>query len=174
MKLKSIIQYSTLLVPILLFFSMILLKKPSDPYTYTIDEGAPVVFYTSLADTLPQKALDELDVASTLGIHVRYLSGHDVRYFTYETPARVPDIIASLPFHRTANLADTVSRVISYDEVEKIRHTISDTELQAASFFWNINPEEFTAFECVKGEMKHNFLIHKISNTVLHRVEYVG
>ena len=135
----------------------------------------PAIFYTSLADSLSQKAMITLQLGEVTGIKVKYLDGHENRYFKYIAEKQsVIRAISQLPFTKYSDLSDTHCRRIPYQELMRSRPTISATEYEHSTFFWDAAPETIEVYECIKSPFKHTLLIDPKSNHVMHRVELVG
>ena len=162
-----------ILFPFLLILSAFACKKPA----HSLEDSSysqAVIFNTSLRDTMPAKALAELNLNNVTGIKVKYLSGHFASYFEYEADHRaLIHTIGSLPFPLYAELSDTTCHVIPFHYVETARNTVSETEI-SNSGFWLAKPEEYTAYECLKAPFKHTILLSRSSKKVLHRIEFVG
>jgi len=164
-----------LLFPCLLIVSAFACKKPAptgyDPAQY----NEPIIFLTSLRDSIPTQKLIKLNLEKIEGIKVKYPSGLYSSYFEYESDHReLIRTIGSLPFPMTAQLADTTCHVIPYAYLTMAGKNLPETELASAATFWSANPGEYTPYECIKGEFKHTLLISNNSRKVLHRVQFIG
>jgi hypothetical protein len=127
-------------------------------------------FATSLHDTLTSKAINTLELRANLeGYMIRYLTGQERRYFTYQAdPERVLQAFREMAFELTDRRTDVDLRMVSFEDMK----TADDYAPDESEEFWNIQPAEYYAFECLKSGIKHQVLIHKISHRVLHRVVY--
>lgn len=131
-------------------------------------------FYISLADTLPQKTSEALQLGDVTGIKLTTLSGHDIRYFHYRSNSQdVLKALSNSPFTRTAIYADTLCRKVEYTYVEGLRATLPYAERDASSFFWNNVSADLEYYESVKPPLKHLIIINKSSNDIYHRVELI-
>ncbi len=174
---NSFIKY-LYLFPILLAISALSCNRiqPSDPdKSIAYNEAEPVVFSTSLADTLSQKAFDELNVGEVSGIKVKYLSGHENRYFEYVAEKQlVLRVISHLPFTKYSVFSDTNCRRISFNDLNTVREKISETEYENSLSFWNADPGSIEVYECIKSPLRHTLLFDSKSNHVTHRIEVLG
>jgi hypothetical protein len=161
------------ILPLLLLLSIVACKKPN------LDAGSlpnavdPIIFYTSLADTLPSKTYQQLHVDHVTGIKIKDLRGHEVRYFEYQADHQILlRALSHMPFEKYALLSDTVCRRITFNELSTIN--ISSIEREASSFFWNSTEDEYELYACIKSPMKHWVLINRSSRKIIHRIEYIG
>lgn len=172
-----------LILPVVLIGYALTLKKPASltrPGTPGTDVPAkqvvppPLVVYTSLSDTLTPEALRSLGIDDVTGIKLKSINGLYACYFQYHAEAKkLLDTFAGLPFHRSAVVADTVCRKVPFYAFESWRKNITAAELQSAPDFWFASPEEFEVYECIKPPMRHQILISKTDNRVMHRAEPV-
>jgi hypothetical protein len=148
-------------------------KKPNLDSALLANELDPIVFYTSLKDTLPVKTYQKLQVEKVIGIKIKNLQGHEVRYFEYEADRdKVLKALSQMPFKKYAILSDTLCRKINFHEINIFN--ISPTELEASSFFWNVDKNEYDVYACTKSPMKHLVFVNKSTKKILHRIEYIG
>ena len=116
-----------------------------------------------------------MKVGNVLGIKIRDLQGHDIRYFEYQAEAsHLLHCISRMPFNKNYPVADTVCRKISYDELRLAAGNLSATELNSTSFFSTAHESRMEIYECLKSPMKHHILIDKATHKVLHRIEFIG
>lgn len=164
----------SLVLPGLLILSSLTCTKPRRPLS--VDEARkvpPIVFYTSLADTLPQKTMDEIGAGDVMGVKIKNLVGEESRYFMYEANAQdVLKALAHMPIRMDSVRADINCSAIEMEHVMNLRTQISPTESRSSAFFWNIDSDSYQAFECVKDDEWHIVLVHKYSRQILHRVSY--
>jgi hypothetical protein len=154
-------------------------KKPPEPlsedYAAGMEHNGAVVFYTSLADSLSEKTLETMEIHDVMGVKVKYLSGHENRYFAYEAD---PDLairaISQIPFLPYAKYSDSHCRRISCKDLEVIRQNISTMELSSSSFFWAALSKLPEAYECIKSPYRHTLLIERESNLIFHRMELIS
>ncbi len=133
-----------------------------------------VTHTTSLADSIPIEYYQQLNVVEKQGIRF-FDKDKVITYLEYETdPQALLKIIASLPFSKFAVRADTVCIETGFYGFATIRNAISTEEQEAGSYFWNIEPNDYQVFECIKGYEKHTLLINRDSDQVLHRIEYTS
>jgi len=166
-----------LTVPLLVILSLAACQKPSHVANdgYSWDEAPPMVLHASLKDSLSPNALNILRPSDSEGIRVKYSNGAYASYFEYQANRQdVLRAVASLPFPKYVMRADTTCYQVPIKDLAIIRQRISDTEYEAASYFWDVNPNDFDIYECYKAPMKHILLISKTSNKVLHRIELVS
>jgi hypothetical protein len=164
-----------IVISLLLLFALSACKKPMPQGISDIRSIPSIVFHTSLADTLPKKTYDALNISNISGLKIKDLQGHDVRYFDYETDTKILlTALSEAPFDRNTILSDTLCRKLSLPELRLSMNTMSSLETESASFFWTIDPSQYDIYECIKSPFKHNILVHKKSRKVLHRVELQG
>jgi hypothetical protein len=138
-----------------------MVEVPSDQY---------LSFATSLNDTIPLKAISTLQLkAKVEGYKIRYLTGEERRYFDYQAePERVIQAFRDMAFVISDDRTDIDLRMVSFEEMK----SADDYAPDESEDFWNIQPTEYYAFECLKSGIKHQVLIHKNTHRVLHRVVY--
>jgi hypothetical protein len=159
--------------PSLLILSVLTCKKPNLDTTLPANELNPIVFYASLEDTLPAITYHKLQVEKVIGIKIKNLQGHEVRYFEYECDRNnVLKALSQMPFEKYATLSDTLCRKIDFNEINIFN--ISAAELEASSFFWKVNRNGYDVYACIKSPMKHLVFINKSTKRILHRIEYIG
>lgn len=160
--------------PALLIIAVLTCSKPrmNDPVQ---SYPTSVFFYTSLYDTIPAKNVNAFLQADIQGIKLRALHGaHEVRYFEYHAdPDRVLDELSKVGFVLSDVKADTTFRSIAFDELQ-FETGLAESESKYASSFWNADQNKFEAYECLKTPMKHQVLIDRQSNRILHRVVYLS
>jgi hypothetical protein len=133
------------------------------------------LFYASLSDSLPQEALDEMKLGDVTGIKIKYLDGHDNRYFEYIADKQsVISAISKLPFTKFSSLSDSRCRKITQKEFLSVRQKVPSTEFESAAFFWNSTNDNTEIYECIKSPNRHTLLINPDSDVVLHRIEVIG
>lgn len=170
---------ASLIFPLLLVLSIVACRKPApsvhnnpEDFANSLSNIEPVVFSTSLKDTLPASALESLGLSNINGIEVKYLDGHNARYFGYYADEKtLLKTISMLPFSKHAAIADTLCRRISYNDLNFLRQHISSTEYENTSFFWNADPKDVVVYECIKSPSMHTLLINRKTGLVLHRIE---
>jgi hypothetical protein len=163
-----------LIIPMAILFSLAILKKPvSSSYYPDFGIHTPVLFSTTLSDTLSLKTFQKLHIQDVEGIKVKYPTGKYACYFEYTAdPEVLLDAISSQPFSKYTLLADTRCRAISFDQLKQLKTSVSDFEFENSTTFWTVEEKEFEVYECLKSPLKHTILIDRKSNKVLHRVEY--
>jgi hypothetical protein len=161
------------LFPVLLLYAAFACKEPGADVNGITNSGASttVMFYTSLADTLPGKTLQRMNVGDVNGVKFKTLNGNEVRYFEYNAdPRKLLAAISEMPFNKNALIADTLCRKINSLSL------VAQEELIPGDDYWikfmNINADEFLLYECIKPPLKHTLLIPKKSSRVLHRISY--
>ncbi len=161
------------ILPTLLILSIFACKKPSESSSYLLNEyESPEIKLVSLLDTLPSNSLSNLSIQELKGIKATYVTGRYTCYFEYNANQQeLLRAINILPFNMNTRLSDTQCRKIDGDFSLYGKRTRSDKEVASSSFFWNINPEDFTYYECIKSPMRHTILLDKHSNRILHRIE---
>lgn len=136
-----------------------------------IDYKSPAFKHISLYDTLPKRAADYLSAVELNGVRAIYPTGRHTSYLEYEAdPMRVLFAVQSLPFAIHEG-GDTLCRDMRQPFSLSGQRVLSNEEKKQASFFWNINPEDFVYYECIKGLQRHTILVSKTSRKILHRVE---
>jgi hypothetical protein len=162
----------SLILPSLLILSIFACTKPNDK-SYLPDEYAnPKLTSVTLRDTLPASSLANLFIQESKGVKATYVTGRFTTYFEYN--ANQQDLlktINTLPFDINTRLSDTLCRKIDGQFSLSGKQFLSNEEIESSSFFWNINPEDFTYYECIKSPMRHTILLDKHSNRILHRIE---
>jgi hypothetical protein len=151
-------------------------KPVSDNQTYKAfpPQGA-ALFYASLSDSLPQEALDEMKLGDVTGIKLKYLDGHDNRYFEYIADKQsVISAISKLPFSKFSSLSDSRCRKITQEELLSLRQDVPSTEFESAAFFWNSANNKTEIYECIKSPYRHTLLFNPDSDVIFHRIEVVG
>lgn len=164
-----------LIIPMAILFSLAILKKPVPSYHPDFGTNTPVLFSTTLSDTLSLKTFQKLHIQDVVGIQVKYPTGKYACYFEYKAdPEAVLGAISSQPFSRYASLADTQCREVSYEQLKELKTTVSGFEVENSTTFWMADEKEFEVYECLKSPLKHTLLIDAKTNRVLHRVEFNG
>lgn len=80
--------------------------------------------------------------------------------------------VAALPFSLKDNRPSSVACELLTTTVNPLDSSkIAAAEKQASAFFWNVNAEDFTFYECYKSPVKHTLLLSKTSDRILHKVE---
>lgn len=137
-------------------------------------QGA-ALFYASLSDSLPQEALDEMKLGDVTGIKIKYLDGHDNRYFEYIADRQsVISAVSKLPFSKFSYLSDSRCRRITREQLLSIRQRVPSTEFESAAFFWNSTHDKTEIYECIKSPYRHTLLINPDSDVIRHRIEVIG
>lgn len=151
-------------------------KAINDTAIYGWDEYKnPVITRVSLHDTVSKKFTNALNIASVNGIKASYPSGKYTAYFEYKAdPEKVLNAIGRLPFKTSNAVSDTTCRALALRFSLSGKLLLSVNEIKASSFFWNINPQDFFYYECLKAPERHTILINKITGMVLHRIESVS
>ncbi len=163
------IKFSKIILLTLPFFLIFYLFLPKE----TIKE-LPFTQTTSLEDSIPMEYYRQLNVVEKQG-NKFFEKDKAVAYLEYETDVQaLLKTIASLPFSKYAVRADTVCIETGFYGFTSIRNSISAEELNTGSYFWNIEPNDYRVYECIKGYEKHTLLISKNSDQVLHRIEFTS
>jgi hypothetical protein len=130
-----------------------------------------IAFATSLADTIPLKSFQTLNIADVAGMKFRGMNGKEVRYFSYEVDKKnLLRVVSQLPVAISDSKTDTLCRLISLDVLKE--YEIDPDEIQIGNYFWN-SADKHEIYECVKGSIRHTMIFEKLSNKVHHRVEYL-
>lgn len=167
---------SILVIPFLVLFSLASCKR-ADQYgtRTTLELLPPLVVRTALADTLPDRAMQNLRLENVQGIKVKYATGRYTSYFDYEADrSTVLSTIGKLPFSKHAQLADTTCRRIPNESIELMKSIVSAEEQETGTLFWDADVNEFDVYECFKAPFRHTLLIGKKTTRVIHRIEYTG
>jgi hypothetical protein len=164
-----------LLFPLALVALFFACKKPSALLNENEgwqDYRVAVIINVSVYDTLPKKMLDQLEIKSIAGMRATYQSGKFTTYLSYETPDhnKLLTAMQAIPF-RISDVADTLCRDMDRLFSLNGKTVLSSDEIEAADFFWDIDPTQFAYYECTKGNQRHTLLISRNSNRVLHRIE---
>lgn len=163
------------LTPLLLIIAAFACNKPAHIGNSYINEISPVVFSTSLADTLPLKTVEQLQAKTATGIKVQYIDGRHVCYFEYEAdPRNVIKAISNVAFSKIAVLADTTCRRVSQRHLELLKQQISASEMDHSAFFWSQENDNMHVYECIKPPFKHTLLVGQNSIRIFHRIEFLG
>lgn len=160
------------ILPALLILSIFACEKPKDT-SYLPDEYAnPQIAQITLHDTLSTPSLSHLSIQELKGVKASYISGRYTCYFEYNANQQdLLKVINTLPFDINTRLSDTVCRKMDGEFSLSGQRILSNQEIASSAFFWNINPEDFTYYECIKSPMRHTILLDKHSNRILHRIE---
>lgn len=161
------------ILPTLLILSIFACKKPGDT-SYLLNEyDQPGITTVTLRDTLPkQEVLSNLFIQETKGIKAIYKSGRYTCYFEYQANQQdILKIINLLPFNTNTRLSDTQCRNMNQTFSLNGKRIRSEKEIESSAFFWDINPEDFVYYECIKSPMRHTLLLDKYSNRILHRID---
>jgi hypothetical protein len=135
---------------------------------------SPAFKHISLYDTLPKRAVDYLSAVEINGVRATYPSGKHTSYHEYVAdPIRVLFAVQSIPFAMNEG-GDTLCREMNRPFTLSGQRVLSREEKLRASFFWEVNPDEFLYYECVKGVQRHTILISKNSKRILHRIEMLA
>ncbi len=162
------------LYPVLFILASIACQKPSHVNGASSLAEIPLVLSVSLSDTLPAKALTDADLPDVKGIKVQYADGKYASYFDYHGDRqRVMAVIASLPFSKGSEIADTSCRNISAEILHVQQQGLPVSEIGYAEFFWSGSGNR-EAFECLKPPYKHTLLFDKNSTRIFHRIELAG
>jgi hypothetical protein len=165
---------SSLFLSILLCIIFFACNKPnsylSDASTWE-EFRTPSLSNVSVYDTLPKKVFQYASVHQLNGVKAAYSSGRSTTYFELEGEASsFLRAISTLPFSPT-EISDTFCRKIEDPFSLSGKQLLSEEEINAASFFWRINPKEYTQYECLKGRQRHTILISNTTGRILHRIE---
>jgi hypothetical protein len=162
-------------IPLLLLFALAAYdthREVVDMASVT-DAVGPVVLHASLEDTLSPAFLQALRLEQVEGLNVTYLSGKQAHYFAYIADAdAVLRAVVHTAFSKYIPLADTTCRRIDRRAIDVLAQSLHATERGAGAFFWEANADEFEAYECVRGPIRHTLLISRATRNVLHRVEF--
>jgi hypothetical protein len=160
------------ILPVLLILSIFACEKPKYN-SYLPDEFAnPQITQATLLDTVSEKLLSNLTIQELKGVKATYVTGRYTCYFEYNANQHdILKVINTLPFNINTRLSDTLCRKIDEPFSLSGKRILSDQEVASSVFFWNINPEDFTYYECIKSPMRHTILLDKHSNRILHRIE---
>jgi len=167
-------RYISWILPLFLVSYLFACTKPKSREVITVwnEKNHPIISKTSVFDTIRVNAIRSLDIREVNGVSAQYHSGKKVSYFEYDTDAsKLLTFIACLPFKTDNTLSDTTCRLQSFDFSLSEKKFLSQEELTAASFFWNIDPRDYRYYECLKAPERHTLLINKQTGRVLHRIE---
>ncbi len=160
------------ILPTLLILSIFACKKPVDTSFLLNEHESPEIKLVTLRDTLPNSSLSNLPIQELKGVKATYVSGRYTCYFEYNANQQeVLRAIDILPFDINTRLSDTQCRKMDGDFSLSGKRILSNQEINSSAFFWSINPEDFTYYECIKSPMRHTILLDKYSNKILHRIE---
>lgn len=170
---KRLLHFIT---PLLLLAAVFICKKPAHLRGDSSFLSEPRTFLTSLQDSLPEKALQELQIQRrVLGTKIKYPSGLYASYFEYEVDSKaLIRTIGRLPFSRAEIVADTVAHPIAIGEFNELKASVSLSEQEHAAIFWNSSLDNVVVYECFKAPFRHTLLISKTSSRVLHRIALEG
>jgi len=160
------------ILPGLLILSIFACEKPKNT-SYLPDEYAnPQITAITLRDTLSSKLLYGLSIQEIKGVKASYVTGRYTCYFEYNANQQdLINIINTLPFDINTRLSDTQCRKMEGNFSLSGKRTRSQKELTSSEFFWNIDANDFTYYECIKSPMRHTILLDNHSNRILHRIE---
>lgn len=164
------------ITPLLLLAAVFICKKPSHLKGDSSFLSEPRTYLTSLQDSLPEKALQELKINErVLGTKIKYPSGLYASYFEYEADNKtLIRTLGRLPFSRAEILADTVAHPIAIGEFNELKASVSLAEQEHAAVFWNTSLNDIVVYECIKAPFRHTLLISRTSSRVLHRIAMEG
>ena len=164
-----------ILFPAVLIVAVATCSRPKVTDTISNIPTSATMFYTTLSDTIPQKNLHVFLPADVRGIRLLAINGPgEVRYFDYEAdPEKVLSELSKVGFFLSDTRSDTTSRKITFDDLV-IDPLLAESEYYYASSFWNVDRSKFEVYECIKTPMKHQVLIDRQSNRILHRVVYLN
>jgi hypothetical protein len=165
------------LFPVLLLYAAFACKEPGANVNGITNSGASttVMFYTSLADTLPGKTLQRMNVGDVNGVKFKSLNGNEVRYFEYNAdPRKLLAAISEMPFNKNASIADTLCRQIDLNDLSLAAQDNWIEEDRYRTQFTEANRNNFLLYECIKPPLIHTLLIAKNSNNVIHRIAYLN
>lgn len=164
------------ITPFLLLAAVFICKKPAHLKGDSSFLSEPRTYLTSLQDSLPEKALQELKIHErVLGTKIKYPSGLYASYFEYESDSKtLIRTLGRLPFSRAEILADTVAHPIAIGEFNELKASVSLAEQEHAAVFWNTSLNDIVVYECIKAPFRHTLLISKTSSRVLHRIALEG
>jgi len=135
----------------------------------------PVVFATSLHDSIPASLLAETGLPDAEGIKLTFHNGNFASHFRYNAPAeRVLRTLSLIPVPLTDAPADATYRKIQRPELNSFVASLSGFEKQEFPEFIQAASSNVDAYECIKPPFRHVVLISHTDNSVLHRVEYAG
>lgn len=161
------------LFPLLLLFGAFACTNPCKNVS-DLNDVEPIVFYTSLADTLPKETFEKINTGNVLGVKFKDMKGNDIRYFEYKADAKsLISSLSEMPFDKESVLADTLCRRIGLEVLRYSLEQTSASEENYAGQFRYADEQEFFIFECIKPPLKHTVLTAKKSNKVLHRIAYL-
>lgn len=148
-------------------------KKP--PETATIQEWSgkeePAISSISLYDTIPS-IIKQINIHEIRGIKAAYPSGAFTCYFEYDAePAEMLKLISMLPFKRNGMSSDTIVRPMESEFSTSGKTLLTEEEISSSEFFWNIDPRQYSYYECVKNPVRHTILVNKNTGRILHRIE---
>lgn len=167
-------------IAVVLFFAVLPFywDKTKDPNTYRLAEAGstgdilpPLVFATSLYDSLPHNIVDMLKLGDVEGTKVKYRSGAYAAYYHYSadreqllraltlTPVPVWDVVADTSYHHLIK-----------PELDALCKSIPFAELDYDEGFWSAPLDQFDIIESIKPPYRHVFLISKSDQMVFHRV----
>lgn len=160
------------ILPGLLILSIFACEKPKNTSYFPDEYANPQITRMTLRDTLSAKSLSNLYIQELKGVKVSYASGRYTCYFEYNANQQdILKVINTLPFDINTRLSDTLCRKMDEEFSLNGKRIRSNQEIASSSFFWNINPNNFTYYECIKSPMRHTLLLDKHSNRILHRIE---
>lgn len=165
------------ILPLFLISYLFACTKPSAREIITVwnEKNHPVISKTSLFDTIHVNSIRALDVRELHGVNAQYRSGRKVSYFEYDTDvSTLLTFLTCLPFKPDNAISDTTCRLQNFDFSLSGKRFLPQEELVAADFFWNIQPQDYLYYECLKSPERHTLLIHKQTRRVLHRIEVSG
>jgi len=165
-----------LMVPFAVLFSFALFKKNiPQPDHQALHGNTPIILATSLADTLGESAFQRLHIADVDGIKVKYPTGNFASYFEYQADHQnLLRAVGSLPATLYASRVDTSCRPISFENLPTELQHPCDLEQENASTFWFASREDYVVYDCLKAPFRHTLLLHKTTNMVIHRIEFIG
>ena len=131
------------------------------------------IFPASIKDMLPLESVtNEIKEVNGHKIRYRYPNKY-VYYFEYEADyEKILTVVGSLKFKINDKDSDMYCRLIlDKSRVIPRSSSLHWREYNVGYFFWDIQPEKFTFYECIKSPDKHTLLISNSSKRILHRIE---
>lgn len=165
-----------LFTPLILLAAVFLFERPAHLRGQATILDEPLVLVTSLQDSLPSHALTQLAISHRiLGTKIKYANGLYASYFEYKVDSKtLIRTLGSLPFSRTAIIADTLAHPVTRAEFDQLRQKVSTAEQENLASFWNLSSSDAVVYECMKPPFRHTVVISKSTDRVLHRIAFEG
>jgi hypothetical protein len=158
------------LLPAILLALTLACKKPIPLVVMEEADVHRMSFVTTLNDTIPAKTITVLEINRIIeGVKIKYHDGGERRYFKYGAdPERLLTAFREMPFELGNARTDVQLIPTKFEAMMQQR----DYKADESEEFWNHDNKNLEAYQCFKGGVKHQVLVHRKTSTIYHRVVY--